>query len=277
MNLTALINGSPSASIPITDRGLNYGDGVFETIAVCNGRLLCWNEHLLRLAEGCRRLGLLCPDAGVLQAEAKQLAGSSHRGILKIILTRGAAGRGYAPGPAMTANRILSLHAWPQYPASHRDQGIRARLCHLRLSINPVLAGIKHLNRLEQILARAEWSDPDIAEGLTLNHAGQLIEGTMSNLFLRQGKVLFTPDVAQSGVAGIVRGRILAAAGALDQEMIISTLDLHDLESADELFLCNSVIGIWPVRAVGDKTFQVGPLNQVVREYLVAQDCICPD
>lgn len=277
MNPSALINGKFADSLPVTDRGLNYGDGVFETIAVCEGRLLCWHEHLIRLAEGCRRLDLPCPDMTVLQAEARRLVADTQRAILKIILTRGAGGRGYTPDPAARGNRVLSLHEWPDYPPDYRQHGVRLRLCHQRLAVNPALAGIKHLNRLEQILARAEWTDPDIAEGLMLNHEGQLIEGTMSNLFLRCGDTLFTPDVAQSGIAGVIRGRVLAAARELDQEIIIAPLDLHDLKAADELFLCNSIIGIWPVRAVGDKIYEPGPASRAIRDHLLIHDCISPD
>ncbi len=277
MNLPALINGQPADSIAITDRGLQYGDGLFETVAVVDGRLLCWPEHMARLEEGCRRLSLLFPDPQQLQAEARKITGDAGRAVLKLTLTRGSAGRGYAPTPAATPNRIVSLHPWPEHPQHYHSDGVRVRLCTNRLASNPLLAGIKHLNRLEQVLARGEWSEPDVAEGLMLDSDGNVIEGTMSNLFVVRNGVLETPDVVNAGIAGIIRGRVLAAARDLDIDAMIATLDLHDIEAAEELFLCNSLIGIWPVRAVGDKTFQPGALTRRMRDHLVRQDWISPD
>ncbi|MCS3902637.1 4-amino-4-deoxychorismate lyase [Methylohalomonas lacus] len=277
MNLPALINGQPADSIAITDRGLQYGDGLFETIAVVDGRLLCWPEHMARLEEGCRRLSLLLPDTQQLHDEAQQVASDAGRAVLKLTLTRGSAGRGYAPAPAAIPNRIISLHPWPEYPQQYHTEGVRVRLCTNRLASNPLLAGIKHLNRLEQVLARGEWSEPDVAEGLMLDGDGNVIEGTMSNLFVVRHGILETPDVVNAGIAGIIRGRVLAAAHDLDIDAMIATLDLHDIEAAEELFLCNSLIGIWPVRAVGDKTFAPGALTRRLRDYLVRQDWISPD
>lgn len=281
MNLPALINGKPADSIAITDRGLHYGDGLFETIAIVEGRLLCWQQHLARLEEGCRRLGFLPAEPGQLHEEAMQLADGADRAVLKLMLTRGSAGRGYAPTPAATPTRILSLHPWPDYPPAYRREGVRARVCTSRLASNPDLAGIKHLNRLEQVLARAEWQEldggSDWAEGLMLNERGDVIEGTMSNLFVYRDGVLKTPDVAQSGIAGIIRNRVLAATAELAIDSMIATLDLHEIEAADELFFCNSLIGIWPVRAVGDRQFMPGSVTRRIRDHLIASDCISPD
>ena len=276
MTSAALINGQTADSIPITDRGLQYGDGLFETVAVFDGRLLCWNEHMARLEEGCRRLNIDLPERQQLTDEARQLAGDTGRGVLKLVLTRGSAGRGYAPPRDAVPNRILSLNPWPEYPAAHREQGVHVRVCETRLATNPALAGLKHLNRLEQVLARGEWDDPAIAEGLMLDQAGQVIEGTMSNVFVyRQGTVM-TPDTGQCGVAGIIRGRILALAGELQLEAMIAPLDLNDVGSAEELFLCNSLIGIWPVSTLGEKRYTPGPITRLIQDKLIQNDCITP-
>lgn len=277
MKLPALINGQATDSIAITDRGLQYGDGLFETLAVIDGNPLCWDEHMARLQEGCERLGLSFPDTATLRAEATQVAAGAGRAVLKLMMTRGSAGRGYAPVPAATPNRIVSLHPWPNYPAVCRREGVRARICTHRLSCNPLLASIKHLNRLEQVLARAEWDDSDIAEGLMLDQSGNVISGTMSNLFVYRDGVLETPDVANAGIAGIIRGRVLAAAHELHIESMIATLDLHEIEAADELFLCNSLIGIWPLRAVGDKAYEVGAVTGRLTKTLISQGWISPD
>lgn len=277
MKLPALINGKSADTISITDRGLQYGDGLFETVAVIENRLLCWDEHLTRLEEGCRRLNIGYPGSRQLTDEAQQLAAESERAVLRLTLTRGADGRGYAPPPGAVPGRILSLHSWPDYPTANREHGVNVRLCTSRLASNPVLAGMKHLNRLEQVLARGEWDDPAIAEGLMLDQAGNVIEGTMSNLFVVRQNALMTPDVSQAGIAGIIRGRVLALATEMDIDAMIATLDLHDIETADELFLCNSLIGIWPVCAIGDKKFTPGPWTHAIRDQLIQHGCVSPD
>jgi len=274
---SALINGETADSIPVTDRGLQYGDGVFETIAVVDGRLLCWEEHLTRLEDGCRRLNFSCPDRELLSEEGSRLADGNKRAVLKLALTRGSGGRGYAPPPEANPNRILSLHPWPDHAVIRRTEGVRTRICSARLARNPLLAGMKHLNRLEQVMARVEWNDPDVAEGLMLDVDGGVIEGTMCNLFVYSQGTLKTPDVSQAGVAGIIRGRVLALAAALNLNAMIAPLDLHDLEAAEELFLCNSIIGIWPICAIGERQYRPGPVTRSVREELIRRNCISPD
>jgi len=169
------------------------------------------------------------------------------------------------PAPALP-RRILSLHPWPDHPAHWPQQGVNVRLCDTPLGANPRLAGLKHLNRLEQVLARAEWDDPDIAEGLMLDAAGGLVEGTMSNLFLVQGGRLRTPALEQCGVAGVMRGHVLALAEQGGIACEVTALGLADLRSADELFVCNSVIGIWPVRRVQGMEFMPGSVTRRLQQ-----------
>lgn len=277
MTCTALINGQPADSIPITNRGLHYGDGVFETIAICDGELLCFDDHLQRLQWGCERLNLPVPESSLLLAEAGRLCGSQARAVLKIIITRGEGGRGYAPPLNSVTNRLLLCYPWPDYPAVNRINGVRVRLCATRLGSNPRLAGIKHLNRLEQVLARAEWSDPDIAEGITCDTQARIIEGTMSNIFLVSGQRLRTPDLSDCGIAGTVRKHVLAMAPALGLAAEITEIRMEDLAQADELFLCNSTIGVWPVSRFEGRTFTVGPYTQQISKALIEQRIITPE
>jgi 4-amino-4-deoxychorismate lyase len=273
----ALINGQSADSIQITDRGLHYGDGLFETIAVCDGELLCWDDHMERLQWGCGRLHLPAPPASLLFQEARQICADEARAVLKIIITRGEGGRGYAPPASVAPNRILLRYPWPDYSPGNRQSGVRIRLCASRMGGNPRLAGIKHLNRLEQVMARSEWTDPEIAEGLTCDDQARVIEGTMSNLFLVRGQQLLTPDLSDCGIAGIVRKKILAAAPALGLTAGIGEVRTDDLAHADELFLCNSVIGLWPVRQFEGRTYPVGPVTQQIRDVLIEQRIITPD
>ena len=268
MTLTSLIDGQPGNAVDSNDRGLQYGDGVFETLAVHAGRCEFWDAHLQRLRLGCQRLGLQCPSDTLLRSDAAQLIQDVDRGVLKIIVTRGQGGRGYRIPESEHTRRILSSSGWPNYPDSYSQQGVQIRLCDLRLSRQPALAGLKHLNRLEQVLARMEWSDPDIAEGLLRDSDDQLIEGTFSNLFLVHGDRLSTPRLDQCGVAGIMRGIILQCAADLGIPCSEGRLSLQDLQRADEIFLTNSIIGIWPVNRCGDWSAPIGPLTQRLQQAL---------
>ena len=183
LDVQAWINGQPSASIALADRGLAYGDGLFETIKVRHGRALLLERHLARLQEGCRRLAIPC-DMPLLRQELSTYMQQLDDGVCKLILTRGAGQRGYALPEPCAPQRILQASTLPHWPMAHRDSGIHLFACQLRLSEQPILAGLKHLNRLEQVLARAEWSDPAYAEGLLLDRHNRVVDGVFSNIFI---------------------------------------------------------------------------------------------
>jgi len=254
-----LLNGEPSSTIDVADRGFQYGDGLFETLEVLNGKPLFLDRHLQRLADGCRRLLIPPPDLMQLTAEAIQLSAGEQRAVLKMIITRGSGGRGYRQPPQISPTRLLSLHSYPVYPLDYALHGIRVRLCQSRLASHSPLAGIKHLNRLEQILARAEWQDETIQEGLMLDSQDQLIEGTMSNLFLVKDGTLYTPELTGCGVAGIVRAIVMELAQQQHIALFVQALDKTAAWQADEIFISNSVIGIWPVVQLEQVHFNIGP------------------
>ena len=256
-----LINGQTQDTLTVLDRGLQYGDGLFETLAIVDGRPLHWEAHLNRLQQGCSRLAIPPVDEAALLSEAESLCDGQSRAVLKIIVTRGAGGRGYrAPQPARPT-RILQRHPWPDYPDSVYREGIQVRYCQTTLACNPALAGIKHLNRLEQVLARNEWDDESIHEGLMCNRAGDVIEGTMSNLFMVSGNQLYTPALDACGVAGIMRQTVIDWCGEHGLSVSISRIDRDALHQADEVFLTNSLIGIWPVKCIDKHTYAIGPLT----------------
>ncbi len=266
-----LVNGVATQTVGFSDRGLHYGDGLFETLALEAGQPLCWEQHMARLADGCQRLGLLPPSLALLREESLRVSAGLETGVLKLIVTRGSGGRGYRPPADAQPVRIVMAYPWPSYPAENSEVGVRVRICHTRLGRNPALAGIKHLNRLEQVLARNEWDDPSIAEGLMLDEAGQVLEGTMSNLFVVSRERLFTASLETAGVAGVMRRIIMESAPALGYRVTECTLSPEDLSTADELFLCNSLIGIWPVRELAGMPFKVGPVAGRLRRVLVEQ------
>lgn len=259
-----LINGAMSCTIDVSDRGFQYGDGLFETIEINKGRLVFFDRHIHRLKEGCRRLQIPLEDTGNLVAEAENASKNVDRGVLKIILTRGTGGRGYRQPHNIKPTRVISVYPFPDYPENYNRNGITARVCSTRLGLNPALAGIKHLNRLEQILARAEWNDPGIQEGLMLDADGNVIEGTMTNLFYVINRQLHTSEIFHSGVAGIMREIILELAESNALVLSKRYFGIDELLNAAEIFVCNSVIGIWPVTQIDGKPFAVGPVTREI-------------
>ncbi|KPW38975.1 Aminodeoxychorismate lyase [Pseudomonas amygdali] len=259
--MPAWVDGCPADALSLKDRGLAYGDGLFETIVVKAGQPLLLERHLQRLENGCARLSI-ATDHALIRTEMTRFAAELGDGVMKLILTRGDSQRGYAPAPNAQSRRILQGGSAPAYPGVHAEQGVRLFACQTRLAEQPLLAGLKHLNRLEQVLARSEWSDSEHAEGLMRDTSGRLIEGVYSNLFLVSQGRLLTADLSRCGVAGVMRAELLDQARNLGLVVDIRDLYLSDLESADEVFLCNSVYGVWPVRGFTVLSWPVGPLTR---------------
>ena len=265
-----LINGKPKDHIAVTDRGLAYGDGVFRTLPVYGGQAFCWRAHHAKLCADCERLGIPAPDGEILSGEVTSVAKEITAGTVKIIITRGEGERGYALPSQAAPTRIVISGPLPVYPTQNSDEGIKARLCELRLADQPRLAGVKHLNRLENVLARAEWRDSSITEGLLLDRHGNVIEGVMSNLFILRQDTLLTPDLSRCGVAGVTRERILAWAAKTGISHKIQDIPLDALWDAEEIMVCNSLIGVWNVREIDGigKTWGNSKIMPLIREYL---------
>ena len=241
---SCLVNGEIGTYVPADDRGLAYGDGLFETLAVVGGSPRLWQGHMDRLARGCQRLHLEQPSQEVLLREVKTVAAGSPRCIVKIILTRGSGGRGYTPPAVPGPRRIVSAHAWPAGLEADRDNGVRAVICETRLAVQPMLRGIKHLNRLEQVLAAAELAAQPGRHGIVRNTEGYVICGVAANLFLVLDGQLLTPRMDRSGVHGVLRDRLLREFPARSERRRVS-LDL--LAEAEELFFCSAIRGVVPI------------------------------
>lgn len=264
--LRAYVNGEEGHTLPILDRGLHYGDGVFRTMRIASGTPLYWPKHIERLLDDAARIGLAQLLAQELAQLAKSACAGVDSGILKIILTRGSSDRGYQFSGS-TTTCIMLVYAASTLTPAESDSGVRVRLCQTRLSQNTRLAGIKHLNRLEQVLARAEWQDPEIHEGLMLDTEGHLIEGVSSNLFLVQDGSLRTADLTRCGVAGVTRDLVLESARRLIPIVDICDLNLQNLYQADECFICNSVIGIRPIIRLDDKKWAIGTITRRLQKH----------
>lgn len=263
-----LVNGCQTGDVDYSDRGFQYGDGVFETIAVVNHIPLFLSQHLHRLYLGCSTLSIPFSDQSALQQDISILLSLQATAVLKIQITRGVGGRGYRSSGQSLPTRVVSLHPMPNYSEAWVKTGIQVCYCKTQLSINPRLAMIKHMNRLEQILARQEWTSADIHEGLMLDSEGFVVEGTMSNLFWVKRGQLYTPEIDRCGVAGVMRSVILKLAGEQGEAVNIKRCTMDDLEAADELFVTNSIIGLWPVRALGDVHYSQGSVTAKVRQWL---------
>jgi 4-amino-4-deoxychorismate lyase len=242
--LQSLVDGVPGERVSSRDRGLQYGDGLFETMRCDHGRLRWFERHLARLTLGCERLGLPGPDGALLRAEAQSLAGSAPRALVKVMLTRGVAtARGYRPAGDERGTRIVSVHDWPATASGE----FRVGLSGVGLGINPALAGIKHLNRLEQVLAQRAAGQLGLHEVLMATAAGEVVCGSMSNLFVWQDDALLTPPVDQCGVAGIMRSLVIEAAARLGIAVQVAPLPAAGLASARAMFVTNIRLGVQAV------------------------------
>jgi 4-amino-4-deoxychorismate lyase len=249
--LSAWINGRRSTQIDHRDRGLQYGDGVFETMRVRRGRIRLLDYHLERLAEGCARLQIAAPAARRLRRELEHSAKARSEGVLKLIVTRGVSPfRGYRPTGRERCTRILTLHALPQGARTAEPMPVRVRLCSTPLGLNPRLAGLKSLNRLESVMARSEWRNARIWEGLMQDMEQNIVCGTMSNLFLRHDATLFTPVLDRCGVAGVMRRWVMETAGSLRLRVIERRIRWQDLCEAEEVFMSNAVVGVKSVGVI---------------------------
>ncbi len=253
------INGCPATSISISDRGLAYGEGVFETIRV-NETPVLFVQHFSRLMRGLSALDIPF-DSVVLEDEVSRYLQHRQYGILKIIVTGGVGGRGYASWPNPEPNRILSWHPLPEYPPTYSSKGVSVYTCKTVLGQNPALAGIKHLNRLEQVLARNEWGQENYQEGIVCDLQGNAIEAVFSNLWVVKNGCLMTPRLDMSGVAGVMREWLLEELPKHGIKVKEVTIPSRELLSMDEVFLSNSVFGIWPVKQYNGASWSPGTIT----------------
>lgn len=256
MSVLIFQGNTPVEQLSPLDRGLAYGDGLFETILIANGEFIWWSEHWQRLASGAQRLGINLPNEQLIQQAALQLAGTK-RCVIKIIVTRGVGGRGYAP-TAGCSSAIVSMHNAPEYLKSP----MKVRWCQTNISQQPTLAGLKHLNRLENVLARSEWQSENYFEGLMCDLSGNVICATSANLFIHINNRWLTPCLSNSGINGVARQWFLENVGNIGVEQISP----QDVEKADAVFLCNSVRGMMEVSQIEDmvlaKSTVFSELNQ---------------
>lgn len=263
MTARMLVNGVAATQVSALDRGLAYGDGLFESVRLVGTVAPLWSRHMQRLAEGCTRLQIPAPDPAQLWREALEVSRGMAESVLRITVTRGPGERGYGLPSSPQPTRVVAAFVPPPVAAEVYAQGVRMRVCSIRLAEQPLLAGIKHLNRLEQVLARAEWNDPAIAEGLLLDSHGRVISATMANLFAVVDGELLTPSLERCGVAGVARAEVLAAY----PQARVGELTLPALLGASEVFLSSSVRGILPVHSLDGCSYAPGVMTRRLQQH----------
>jgi|TARA_B110001469_G_scaffold121429_1_gene130879 4-amino-4-deoxychorismate lyase len=258
MDATTLVNGQLASKLDVQDRGLAYGDGVFETMALVQGQVQLWPGHRQRLMTGLMTLGLVIDKASagdlinviIGDIKAAYALFGYPKGVIKVTVTRGSGGRGYAAPSVPRPTRIVSMLPWPQGRSQLSTGGVCVRMCQHRWSSNVALAGMKHLNRLDQVLARNEWTDATIHEGIMLNQEGRVISGVMSNIFIQMDDQLITPQLDQCGINGTMAQAVKAIAQQCGIGLIERQVEVDTLLNAEAAFFTNSINGIWPVVAL---------------------------
>lgn len=265
-----LINGRADGRLDARDRGLLYGDGLYETLAVIGGRPRFLDWHFERLAHGATGLDIPLPDFGQLRAEIAA-ACPEARGVVKVILTRGVGPRGFRPPSRPEPTRIVAASPWPDRAPTLWSEGVSLGWCRTRYGRNPLLAGIKHLNRLEQVLARAEWDDASMDEGLMQDDQDRVISATQANVFARIDGQWTTPLLDQCGVAGIMRRAFLGWSAEAGDPVVARALPARELASATHIALTNALIGAWPVREVAGRGLALDPHIAQFNDWLARQ------
>lgn len=265
------INGKDDSHLDPADRGLAYGDGLFETLRVEKSRAVLGDAHFSRLQHSAADLGIPLDIAALRLDFSRFLTHCTPACVAKIIVTRGVSGRGYLPDPAAVPTVVFSAHALPEHPASHAADGIRAGLCTQRLGKQPMLAGYKHLNRLEQVLLRRELVALQADEALVCDVDGHVVEGVSSNVFFVRDGVLHTPRLDMAGVRGVLRAAVMDVADRQGIALREASYGVDAFMAADEVFFCNSVNGVWPVARLHDghseRHWHPGPLTRRLQAF----------
>ncbi|HBH7068053.1 TPA: aminodeoxychorismate lyase [Enterobacter cloacae] len=257
-----LINGLEQDALPASDRAIQFGDGCFTTARILDGNVCLLEAHIRRLQLGCEKLMIPFTHWDTLRQEMCKLASGKQDGVLKVIITRGSGGRGYSAASCLSPTRILSVSAYPAHYSRWREEGVMLTLSPIRLGRNPMLAGIKHLNRLEQVLIRTHLEQTDADEALVLDSEGFITECCAANLLWRQGSEVFTPSLDQAGVNGIMRQFCLEQLARSGFRVVEVSAGEAALQTANEVVICNALMPVVPVRAYGQQRWSSRELFQ---------------
>ncbi|CAH0533034.1 Aminodeoxychorismate lyase [Vibrio stylophorae] len=262
------INGQPASQVNARDRALHYGDGCFTTAQMCHGTILDWSSHLARLQDHCQRLWISFDEWSALESCCQRIAHERQQGVLKVLISRGSGGRGYSPQGCDAPMWLVQTSELPSHYEQWRQQGVRLGLSEVSLARQPLLAGIKHLNRLEQVLIKQALLATDWDDALVCDTVGHIIETSMANVFWRIGNILYTPKLDQAGVAGIMRAKVLGQCAFLGVECQQVCEPISALTMADELMICNALLGVAPVQQFEQRMYRDFSMTRQLQETL---------
>lgn len=265
-----IVNSNSGAGVPFSDRALQYGDGVFSTVRIADGQAQLWPLHQARLQAGLQRLAIHFEEWPILESQVHECCRKADQGVLKVWISRGVGGRGYAPPVPCRANWALSLHALPDHYARWRHQGVVLGTSPIRLAKQPLLAGIKHLNRLEQVLVKQDLAAREWDDALVCDTDGMVVESSAANLFWHSQGHWFTPDLRHAGIAGVMRQYVLQQFSDAKQQVEVVRITADGLRHADSLFMCNSLMGIVPVRQCNDIHYDMTLVKQLQEQWAFA-------
>jgi len=249
------------------DRAFQYGDGIFRTFVVHNKKVLHWKHHYKKIVEDCLAIKITPPKEKDLLSDIHSLFKSKKKSVGKFIISRGISERGYKFNGDITHNRFLIKTKMPSYPKEYFKIGVNLYVC--KQTLNPsILSGVKHLNRLENIMARQEWNGNDYADGILLDQNGYVIECISSNIFMRIGKTIFTPKINHVGIKGVTRELIIRISAQLGLKIKETTFDLNKLLESDEVFITNSLFGVLQVKKIKNKSWQHQELASLFNQSL---------
>jgi len=253
------INGKQINQLSVKERGFSYGDGLFTTAKINDGNIEMLSMHIKRLKEGCLKLKIELPNLNKLNEELQVVASSYNKAVIKVVITAGQGGRGYSRLGTSSPTVIISVSEFPEHYELWQQNGINLGVSSLQLGINPMLSGLKHLNRLEQVLIRQELDNKPEDDLLVTNFQGHIIETSCANLFWLIDEQFYTPEIRLSGVAGLVRDKILLNL----PNVKLGEFILSDIEKAQAMFICNSVMGIVPVKTFNGKLLSLEKLSVI--------------
>jgi len=263
------INGKQDQNLSLGSRGLAYGDGVFTTAKVSQGKVLLLFTHIKRLIHSCQKLDIILPDFDMISAELTEIAQRFKHSVVKVIITAGQGGRGYSRLGCSSSTVIITFHPFPSNYDLWQRQGINLEVSDFNLGLNPSLAGIKHLNRLEQVLIRRELDQKQVDDLLVTDINGLIVETSCANIFWLHGDQFFTPDLSNSGVDGLIRQELLSK---LPNSHIVKAR-LEDLANVDAMFICNSIMGIVPVREYQNRKLDINKTLNLKNKLMSQIEC----
>ena len=245
------VNGCEQQLLAITDRATQYGDGCFTTMLVEHQQVQLWSLHLTRLKVSLARLAITAPNWQQVYTDVIALALKyPHKGGIKILISRGSGGRGYNPTGCNDTQVIITHFEWPLHYQQWQQQGIVLGVCQQRMGNSPMLAGMKHLNRLEQVLLKQEIEQAGWVDAIALDGDDRVIETTVANLFWRKGNTVYTPALQRAGVAGVMRQHVLDMLYKLNCDYQVGDFDLAAVFAADEVFITNALMALVPINQI---------------------------